>query len=91
MISDPTLYSKYLISQGYTKLKQPKKPDGTKYTGEEFCEEFRHLLKDTRVVAHMGTHHTVAIINGKVCDTWNSTRGKVGNIWVPSNINFYKN
>ena len=32
-------YSKYLELLGWTKHKQPKKANGSKYTGEEFCEK----------------------------------------------------
>lgn len=90
MINDPSLYNKYLVANGYVKLKQPKQDDNTKYTGKEFCREFYGKLKGLKIVAHLGTHHTVAIVDGKVHDTWDSTNGKVGNIWVPSNINLYE-
>lgn len=83
--------AKYLEMKGWIKHKQPKKPDGTKYTGREFCEL---LNKDVsmigkRVIAHIGGHHVVCIKEVddrhgffKVHDIWNSTDGCIGNYWV---------
>lgn len=76
---------------GWIKMRQPRKIfSNTKYTGEEFCNE---LQKGTtwsehdysRIVANIGSHHIVAIINGKVWDIWNSTNGCIGNYWVKNN------
>ena len=75
---------KYLQSKGWTKMKQPRKNDNTKYTGKEFCEELQRIkpANEKKMVAHMGGHHIVAIMNYKVYDHWNSTGGCVGNYWV---------
>lgn len=82
---------------GWQKQKQPRKPDGTKYTGREFCREIQKWLQDPenhgneykdgiivapRIFANIGTHHEVAIIDGKVWDIWDSTDGCVGNYWI---------
>lgn len=75
-----------LKQYGWVKHKQPRKFDNTKYTGEEWC---RLLQKDPwvviggrRVVANIGGHHMVAIVDGKVWDTWDSTDGCIGNYWT---------
>lgn len=68
---------KFLESIGFRKNRQPRKPDGTKYTGKEFCEQ----IAEGRIVANLGGNHTVAIINGRVYDTWDSTDGCIGNYW----------
>lgn len=70
----------YLKLKGWTKHKQPKKEDGTKYTGVEFCE----LLADKNktYIASIGSHHVVAIVDGKVNDIWDSTGGCIGNYWT---------
>lgn len=77
-----------LKQYGWTKMKQPHKLfSNNKYTGKEFCNE---LQKGTtwsandysRIVANIGSHHIVAIINGKVWDIWDSTKGCIGNYWV---------
>lgn len=65
---------------GWTKHKQPRKADNTKYTGKEFC--LKMAKKNVRYVANIGGHHIVAIINGKVNDIWDSTGGCIGNYWT---------
>lgn len=93
-MGDDKTYGKYLKSKGWTKQKQPRKEDNTKYTGNEFCE----ILQDTEyvdyilevskeqaksnIIAHIGSGHIVAIVGGQVYDTWNSTDGCIGNYWV---------
>lgn len=84
---DKKLYDKYLQSKGWIKKYQPRKLDDTKYTGVEFCQEIREGAMwgsgdHERIVANIGGNHTVAIINGKVWDTWDSTDGCIGNFWV---------
>lgn len=69
-------YSKYLELNGWKKMKQPKKSNNKKYTGEEFCKFYKGTC-----VANIGGNHTVCIKNGKVYDTWNSTDGCIGNYW----------
>lgn len=80
VMNDSKGESKYLESKGWVKHKQPKKPDGTKYTGKEFCEMI--AKKNQRYIAHIGGHHMVAIVNCKVWDIWDSTNGCIGNYWT---------
>lgn len=65
---------------GWTKHKQPRKADNTKYTGKEFC--LRLADKRVRYVANIGGNHIVAIVDGKVNDIWDSTGGCIGNYWT---------
>ena len=94
--TDKKCIEKYLESKGWTKYKQPRKGDNTKYTGKEFCdwiqEDINHdefcgydmsYLK--RIIANIGGNHIVAIVNGKVNDIWDSTGGCIGNYWVKGN------
>lgn len=84
--------SKYMEIKGWTKLKQPRKSDNTKYTGKEFCKALQvnpHRILTLpktanvkRILANLGGHHVVAIVDGKVNDIWDSTDGCIGNIWV---------
>lgn len=76
---------------GWTKHKQPRKDNGTKYTGNEFCRQLqsdpwiftgKEYDYNARIVANLGSHHIVAIVAGKVWDTWNSTGGCIGNYWT---------
>lgn len=86
----------YLKEQGFTKCKQPRKYDRTKYTGKEFCKVLQAFGKDPatygneigdgiisapRIVASIGGHHITAIINGKVNDIWDCTGKSIGNYW----------
>lgn len=87
---DDGCYDRHLIGKGFFKMKQPRKSDGTKYTGSEFCQYLQEKsLLDGRcysVVAHIGGHHIVAIQRAdgryKVHDTWDSTDGCIGNYWI---------
>ena len=72
----------YLKDKGWIKMAQPRKIDGTKYTGKEFCEYLKRANIHKNIVANIGGHHTVAIIDCKVWDTWNSTDGCIGNYWI---------
>lgn len=74
------LIARYLESKGWTKHKQPRKADNTKYTGKDFC--LKMAKKHIRYVANIGGHHVVAIVNGKVYDIWDSTGGCIGNYWT---------
>lgn len=69
-----------LKEYGWTKCKQPRKADNTKYTGAEFCRLLANNNK--RYVANIGGHHIVAIVNKKVWDIWDSTDGCIGNYWT---------
>lgn len=84
---DKKLYDTYLKNNGWIKHNQPRKWDNTKYTGEEWCYEVQSVVYDRstnwdRIIANIGGHHVVAIINGKVNDIWNSTYGCIGNYWT---------
>ena len=89
---------KYLALHGFEKMKQPRKSDNTKYTGEDFCRAINagRILKGYTgsIVAMIGSHHIVCIKKVedlttkdwkkiyKVCDIWNSTRNCIGNYWI---------
>jgi hypothetical protein len=84
----------FMKSKGWIKCKQPKKDDGTKYTGKEFCRTLTHPIYSeelnltdrsfeiNRVLANIGGHHTVAIVSGQIWDIWNSGDGSIGIVWV---------
>lgn len=82
---------------GWKKQRQPRKPNGKKYTGKEFCRVLQKHLKDAnslgkdigdgiivdrKIFCNIGGHHEVAIVDGKVWDTWDSTEGCIGNYWT---------
>lgn len=90
----PQGFDRYLAKLGWIKQKQPRKDNGKKYTGEEFCKYLNKNLDGwygEGIVANIGGNHTVAIMptdnldkqeNWKVFDTWNSTQGSIGNYWI---------
>ena len=75
--TDKKCIDKYLELKGWTKMKQPRKSNNTKYTGKEFCKTFKGIC-----VANIGGHHIVCIKDGKIYDIWDSTDGCIGNYWV---------
>lgn len=86
---------KYMKQHGWIRVKQPKKEDNTKYTGKEFCQALQNFeksslgligCKTSKMLVSMGSHHIVAVVNNKVWDHWNSTNGKVGQIWINPSI-----
>lgn len=79
-LNDTKGENKYLELKGWKKHSQPRKADGTKYTGKEFCRLLAD--KNKRYIAHIGGHHAVAIVNGKINDIWDSTDGCIGNYWT---------
>ena len=90
--SSKELINKYLSSKGWVKCKQPRKSDNTKYTGREFCLKIQHPIYSEelnlpdcdghRMIANIGGHHIVAIVEGKIHDIWDSSNGCIGNVWV---------
>lgn len=84
MLNDKKCYEKWLETKGWIKQPQPRKDDNTKYTGKEFCEEVKEYSFNypDRIFAKIGSHHVVAIVEGRIWDTWNSSSGCVGNYWI---------
>lgn len=68
----------YLRRKGWTKQRQPRKADRTKYTVSEFAK----IAPSDRVILHAGGHHTTCIIEGKIHDIWNCGDKSVGNYWI---------
>lgn len=90
-ISDAKCFGKYLELKGWTKQKQPRKPDNTKYTGKEMCSILNCdiLAVGKSIIANIGGHHIVCIketegLHGsfKIFDIWDSTNGCIGNYWI---------
>lgn len=79
-LNDAKGEEKYLASKGWVKHPQPRKADGSKFTGKEFCQSM--AISGVRYIAHIGGHHIIAIVDKKVNDTWDSTDGCIGNYWT---------
>lgn len=78
------LIDKYLTAKGFTKFRQPRKPDGTKYTGAEFCKAVKagKIIAKGNIIANIGGGHIAAIVDCKVCDIWDCTYKCIGNYWA---------
>ena len=98
-MSSKQAIDKYLTSKGWVKCKQPKKFDGTKYTGEQFCKYMSindATASQGNIIANIGGHHMVAIkptfygdgINCryKIHDIWNSSYKCIGNYYIKSTL-----
>ena len=72
MLNDGKCFEKFLASKGWIKMAQPRKFDNTKYTGKEFCEEIQQYSMNYpyRMIANIGGHHIVAIVDGRINDIW---------------------
>lgn len=86
-INDSKGIDRYLTKLGWKKMPQPRKSDGKKYTGKEFCEQLsKGQIKihgdNTKIIANIGGHHIVCINYYQAWDIWNSTNGCIGNYWI---------
>lgn len=91
---------KYLKQKGWIKMSQPRKQDGTKYTGMEFCRVLQKHMSDEskqgneikdgifishNIIAKIGSHHVVAIMDGVINDIWDCSSKAIGNYWIKDN------
>ena len=81
-INDKKGIDNYMKEQGWEKHKQPVKLNGRLYTAKEFCEMMDKEDKKDNYIVNVGSHHIVAIVEGKVNDIWDSTNEYVGNYWT---------
>lgn len=82
VVNDTHTIEAYLKQKGWIKQKQPKRANGTKYTGSEFCKMQKSKGNTQTFIANIGSGHIVAIVNNKVYDIWNSSHRCLGNYWV---------
>jgi len=91
--------AKWLEGSGWTRHKQPRRDDGSKYTGEQWCKWLSVNYPNGElgsIIANIGGHHIVCIkptnhgdgmnCRYKVLDIWNST-GKCIGIWWAKGAN----
>lgn len=87
-LNDKYGIEEYLKRKGWVKHKQPRRADGTKYTGRQFCEAQQAgegndgVIISPRIICNIGGHHIVAVVDGKVYDIWDSTVKCVGNYFT---------
>lgn len=69
------VWVKYLKDNGWVQKRQPKKQDGTKYSGAEFAA----VVKSSRVIImSIGVRHLSVVKNKQVWDIWDCTDRHVG-------------
>lgn len=81
---DPTskeVMEKVLKEFGYVKMKQPRKPDGTKYSVGEIDELVSYNVRSKGVLITVANHHT-AVIGSDCIDTWDCRDMKIGNYYI---------
>lgn len=88
-INDTKGIERYMEQLGWHKQKQPRKSNGKKYTGKEFCKWLNANYDGNAVVANIGGHHVVCIKRGgdynndfKANDIWDCTDKSIGNYWT---------
>jgi len=99
-IGDNKTISEYMQYKGWRRCKQPRRKNGKKLTGDEFCKWLSKNYEQGEignVVCNIGGHHIVAIkptnhgkgINCryKVHDIWDSSDGCVGTVWCKEDLN----
>lgn len=69
---------------GYVKMKQPRKPDGTKYLVGEMDEITTLCQRECGILVTVAGHHT-CIKDDCVQDTWDCRDYTVGNYYVKAN------
>lgn len=71
-------YEKWLETNGFVKHKQPRKPDGTKYT----VREIKELVgQNTNAVISMANHLS-CYVDGHIEDTWDCRYKTIGNYYT---------
>ena len=76
MPNDQVTYQKYLETLGWQKQKMPRFPNYSRYTVEEFADEF----DNNTFIVSIANHLTI-IDDGELFDSWNCGYKSVGNIW----------
>lgn len=79
IVNDDENYQMYLAQKGYEKHKQPRKPNGNKYTAQEFCKEI--AKPGHEYVLRLANHLTYVGPDRRIWDTWDCCYKTVGNYW----------
>ena len=66
---------------GYVKMKQPRKPDGTKYMVCELDQITTNTQRDHGILVTVANHHT-CVRNNYIQDIWDCSDMRVGNYYI---------
>lgn len=78
MLNSKQTYEKWLDANGFVKHKQPRKPDGTKYT----VREIKELVGDLEQAVVSMANHLTSYEHGRIVDTWDCRRKTIGNYYT---------
>jgi hypothetical protein len=78
ILNEKRVYEKFLTAHGFTKIKQPKHCDGTKY----LIGEIDLLAPRKGICVISCAHHLTCYRNGFVVDTWDCRGKTIGNYYV---------
>jgi len=79
MVNSKRVFSEYLKRKGLTMQKQLRKPDNTRYSVNEFIENF---AKSNKIYIISVRKHLSCIKDNLIHDTWDCGQSAVGNYWV---------
>ena len=68
--NDRVIMNKYLVKNGFVKMKEPRNLDNRKY---RVCEYIKDINNSLTAIASLGNQHVAAIVDGVVYDTWDSS------------------
>lgn len=85
MPNDDKVYAEYLKKLGWEQMKQPRKQDNTKFTVQEFVDEYVYDCEDSnrnnaRHICRVA-HHLTCVSYAELYDTWNCGHKTVGKWW----------
>lgn len=74
-------YEKWLAANGFIKHKQPRKPNGTKYT----VGEIKELVGENTSAVVSVANHLTTFDGGALIDTWDCRSKTIGNYYTKKN------
>lgn len=80
-LTDKQVMEKVLAEEGWVKMKQPRKADGSKYTVGELDKLISLEVRRRGVLVTVANHHT-CIVGNVVQDTWDCRYKSVGNYYI---------
>ena len=81
MLEDKVI-DKFLENHGFMKCKEPRTYNNTKMCVRSWLDKNRIYYKKYKIVANVGSHHIVAIIDGQVNDIWDSSKQTMHKYWI---------
>lgn len=77
MPNDKVVYSKWLENHGWVMMKMPKKPDGKRYTLQEFADDNPEMTFIAGVAGHL-----TYVEKSTIIDIWYCGNKCIGNYWI---------